>query len=64
MLFTKERTQRVPISVLVELLTLIPKYNLFEFNEELYQQEIGTATGTQVTPTMAIIFMVVIDTLN
>jgi hypothetical protein len=46
----------VQTAVLIDLLNLVLKYNIFEFSEKLYQQEISTAMGTRVAPTMANLF--------
>jgi hypothetical protein len=59
----KRKNVDVSKNFLVKLFSLVLKYNLFEFNYQLYQQEIGTAMGTRVAPTMANIFMASIDTL-
>ena len=40
-----------------ELLELALSNNIFEFNEELWIQLLGTAMGTRVAPTYANIFM-------
>lgn len=39
------------------MLEFILKYNIFEFNQELYQQVIGTLMGTRPAPPYANIFM-------
>ena len=55
------KNPEVPTETLIDFLQLVLKYNIFEFNKNLYQQEIGTAMGTRVAPTMANIFMSEID---
>ena len=40
-----------------KFLNMVLKYNCFRFNEEFYLQINGTAMGTHVAPTYAIIFM-------
>ncbi len=55
------KNPEVPTETLIEFLKHVLKYNIFEFNTNLYQQEIGTAMGTRVAPTMANIFMSEID---
>ena len=40
--------QNIPTGLLTRLLEIILKYNIFEFNQELFQQLIGTAMGTRV----------------
>ena len=47
----------VPTDFIIRLLEIILKYNIFEFNNELYQQLIGTAMGTRPAPPYANIFM-------
>ena len=37
------------------------KWNIFEFEDKLYQQKIGTAIGTKCAPNVADIFMAIID---
>ena len=39
------------------------KYNIFEFNQELYLQLIGTAMGIRPAPSYANLFMAKIDKL-
>jgi hypothetical protein len=55
------KNPEVPTETLIDFLQLVLKYNIFEFNKNLYQQEIGTAMGTRVAPTVANIFMSEID---
>ena len=47
----------VPRDLLIKLLELILKYNIFVFNSDLYLQLIGTAMGTKPAPSYANIFM-------
>ena len=42
---------------ILELLELVLKNNIFEFNEELFKQVIGTAMGCKPAPDYANIFM-------
>ena len=51
----------VPADFILELLDLVLKYNIFEFDGELYQQLVGTAMGTRAAPNIADIFMSFID---
>ena len=53
----KRTNPKVPTGFLTRLLEIILKYNIFEFNQELYQQVIGTAMGTRPAPPYANIFM-------
>ena len=53
----------VPTDFIVKLLELLTKWNIFEFNGELYQQLEGTAMGQTHAPDYADIFMAVIDKL-
>jgi hypothetical protein len=57
------KTKEVSTDFLVKLLSFVLKHNIFEFNGKYYQQQIGTAMGTRVAPTMANIFMASIDNL-
>ena len=51
----------MPASFILELLDLVLKYNIFEFDGELFQQIIGTAMGTRAAPNIADIFMSFLD---
>ena len=53
----------VPTHFLVSLTKLILSENIFEFDKQLYRQNIGTAMGTPVAPSYANIFMSMIDTM-
>jgi hypothetical protein len=53
----KREDKAVTTDLLVEMLSIVLKTNIFEFNEELFLQKIGTAMGTRVAPTYANIFM-------
>ena len=46
-----------PTNFLIRMLDLVLKYNIFEFNGELFLQLIGTAMGTRPAPSYANIFM-------
>ena len=52
-----------PKEFLLKLLELTLKFNIFEFNSELYLQQIGTAMGIRPAPSYANIFMAKIDQL-
>ena len=52
----------MPDSFILELLDLVLKYNIFEFDGELFLQLIGTAMGTRAAPNVADIFMSFLDT--
>ena len=54
---------RFPKEFLTSLLELTLKYNIFEFNSELFLQLIGTAMGIRPAPSYANIFMAKIDKL-
>ena len=56
----KDKT--VPDSFILELLDLVLKYNIFEFDGELFLQLIGTAMGIRAVPNVADIFMSFLDT--
>ena len=47
----------VPTDFLIRLLEIVLKYNIFEFNSELFLQLIGTAMGTRPAVSYANIFM-------
>ena len=49
--------QNIPTGFLTRLLEIVLKYNIFEFNQELFQQLIGTAMGTRAAPPYANIFL-------
>ena len=53
----KYRTELPTNANVLNMLSLVLKCNCFRFNEEFYLQINGTAMGTQVAPTYAIIFM-------
>ena len=47
----------IPSEYIVKLLEIVLKHNIFEFDEELFIQLIGTAMGTRPAPSYANIFM-------
>ena len=57
----KNNDKSIPSDFILKLLDLILKYNIFEFDQELYQQLIGFAMGTKCGPNVADIFMSFID---
>ena len=48
-----EMTDIMPTEFLMELLKLVLECNTFEFNEKIYQQQQGIATGTVAAPSIA-----------
>ena len=48
---------RPPIEILVEMLNIVLKNNVIEFNNEFFLQLQGTAMGTKMAPAYANIFM-------
>ena len=46
----------VTTNTLIEMLNHMLKLNIFEFNSDLYIQNVGTAMGTKAAPTIANIF--------
>ena len=52
-----EDYKNIPSEFITRLLELVLKYNIFEFNQELFLQLIGTAMGTRSAPSYANIFM-------
>ena len=59
----KRQDKTVTTKTLIELLTHVLKLNIFEFNAELFIQNVGTAMGTKAAPTIANIFMAEIDVM-
>ena len=55
--FDERKHPDVPTEFILKLLELILKFNIFEFNSELFLQLIGTAMGTKPAPSYANIFM-------
>ena len=55
-LLDERSNKKIPTGFLTGLLDIVLKYNIFEFNQELYQQLIGTAMGTRAAPHMQIHF--------
>lgn len=51
----------IPSDFLLKLLDCVFRYNIFEFDGELYQQLVGCAMGTKCAPNVADIFMSFID---
>ena len=49
--------KKIPTGFLTRLLEIVLRYNIFEFNQELFQQLIGTAMGTRAAPPYANIFL-------
>ena len=54
----ERKVKEVPTEYIIRLLEIILKHNIFEFNGELFLQEIGTAMGTRPAPPYANLFMV------
>ena len=54
---SERETKEVPTELLVRLLELVLKYNLFEFDGEIWQQIIGVAMGSKPAPHVANIFL-------
>ena len=52
----------VPTWYLMELLKATINGNIFEFDDQLYRQCIGTAMGTRVAPTYACLYMSYFET--
>jgi hypothetical protein len=55
------KDKSINTNTIIELLEHVLKLNIFEFNSELYIQNIGTAMGTKAAPTIANIFMAEMD---
>ena len=45
-LLDERSNKKIPTGFLTRLLEIVLKYNIFEFNQELHQQLIGTVMGT------------------
>ena len=54
---TEQDPMRPPIQILRELMNIVLKNNIFEFNGEYYLQLQGTAMGTKMAPSYANLFM-------
>ena len=59
----EQKEDEVPAGFIRRLLETVHKYNFFEFNQELFKQEIGTAMGAKPAPDIADIFMAKLDKL-
>ena len=59
----RRKDKSVPTELLIKLLELLTKWNIFEFNGKFYQQLEGTAMGQTHAPDYADIFMATIDQL-
>ena len=53
----KREDKSVPTSYLMDLLKATINGNIFEFDDQLYRQCIGTAMGTRIAPTYACLYM-------
>ena len=51
----------VPTEFLIRLLEIVLSQSVFEFNNELFIQQIGTVMGTKCAPTYANIYMSTLD---
>ena len=49
--------QTVPTDYIVRLLEMVLKWNIFDFDSQLYKQLIGFAMGTKCAPNVADLFM-------
>ena len=52
-----EMSDKYHVEFLVQLLTVILKNNIFEFDDHLYKQNVGTGMGLKPSPSYANIFM-------
>ena len=59
----KRQDKTIPSTFLVEMMQFVLETNIFEFDKKLWLQLIGTAIGTGAAPTLANLFMAVIDKL-
>lgn len=60
-ILNKRTDQSVPTSFIISLLNLCLKENLFEFNNKLFRQLLGTAMGIHPAPSYANLYMADID---
>ena len=51
------KNKKIPTEFIIRLLDITLKENIFEFNEELFKQIIGTAMGSKPAPSYANLFM-------
>ena len=56
-----EKTQEINIEYVVRILEVILENNIFEFDSDLYRQNVGAAMGCKPIPAYANIFMSKID---
>ena len=49
--------KKIPAKNLIEMAEFVLKNNLFEFNNEVFQQISGTTIGTKFAPPCACIYM-------
>ena len=53
----RRKNKEVPTEFIIRLLEIVLTYNIFEFNQQLYRQIIGTAMGSRPAPPFANLFM-------
>ena len=49
--------KQISSDTLIEFAEIVPKYNIFEFDEKTFKQVLGTAIGTKFPPPYFILFM-------
>ena len=49
--------EQPPVEMLIQLLEIVLKKNIFEFNGKVYKQLQGSAMGTRVSPAYANLFI-------
>ena len=57
----ERQDKTVPTNFIIELLRMVLKFNFFQFDSDIFLQEIGTEMGTACAPTYANIMMGMID---
>lgn len=57
----KSQFPRESVNAICKLTESVLSKNVFEFNNELYVQTLGTAIGTKLTPSYANIFLAVLE---
>ena len=49
------------MDVFLEILAFVPKNTVFSFNSEMYRQLYGVAMGTKLAPTLATIYLALLE---
>ena len=57
----ERQNKEVPTDYLISLMEILLKYNIFEFHDLYWKQEVGAAMGSRHVPAYANLFMAEID---